>query len=93
MYLSGIGDNSSVAVPITGSDRMTTGYSPSTMHVDPTTGMDYASEAAQPAVTVVVQPASGLSPMLIFAALALVAWYGYKQGWFTEILQSMGVSE
>lgn len=95
MYLGDF--NSDVAVPITGSDRVTTGYSPSTMHVDPASGVDYVTETMQaeaPApVTVVVTPASTGPSMLLLAALAFGAWYAYKQGWFTEILQSVGVHE
>lgn len=89
MYLSGIGSSdSSVAVPIVGSDRVTTGYSPTTMHVDPVTGVPFDQEAAN--TTVIVQPvpaSSGMSWMLILA-LAGIAYYGYKQGWFDGLFES-----
>jgi hypothetical protein len=85
MYLSGIGaSNSSVAVPIVGSDRITTGYSPSTMHVDPVSGIPFEQEAAQAAV-IVVQPASHGVSLWLIAALALGAWWAYRQGWFTSM--------
>ena len=93
MYLGDF--NSDIAVPIVGSDAMTTGLSPTTMHVDPVSGLPEAMAVA-PGTTVVVTPAaaapasSGMSPLFLIA-LAGVAWYGYKQGWFTEILQKLGV--
>lgn len=91
MYLGDF--NSSVAIPIVGSDRITMGLSPTTMHVDPVSGLP-ESQAVAPGTTVVVAPAaapvaSGMSPLLI-AALALGAWYAYKQGWFTQILSEVG---
>lgn len=96
MYLGDF--NSAVAVPITGSDRVTTGYSPSTMHIDPVTGIPFGQELVMPVDAVVLplplQPASnGLSPLIMFVVVGAIAWYGYKQGWFTEILQSVGVHE
>lgn len=87
-----LGDfNSDIAIPVTGSDRMTTGFSPATMHVDPVTGIPFSQEAAQPAVTVVVPPASSGVSWLLVAALALGAWYAYKQGWFNEALAALGI--
>lgn len=85
-----LGDYSSLAVPIMGSDRASVGYSPTTMHVDPSTGLTFASEAA-PVVVIAPAPASSGVPWMLLLALAGVAWYGYKQGWFTEILQSVGM--
>lgn len=74
-----------------GSDQ-TLGYSATTMHVDPVSGLP-ESIAAAPGTTVVVAPAapasSGFPWMLLL--LAGVAWYGYKEGWFTGLLQSVGM--
>ncbi len=69
---------------------MTQGYSPATMHVDPVTGVPYTSEAA-PGVTVVVAPVSSGPSIWLLAALALGAWYAYKQGWLSGILNSLGM--
>lgn len=88
MYLNGIGDFSNLAVPIVGSDMITTGLSPTTMHVDPVSGLP-ESQAVAPGTTVVVAPAvpspSGFPWMLL--ALAGVAWYGWEQGWFAGLLE------
>lgn len=75
-----------------GSDQ-TLGYSATTMHVDPVSGLP-ETMAAAPGTTVVVAPAAPASsgvPWMLLLVVAGVAWYGYKQGWFTEILQSMGM--
>lgn len=84
MYLDSSG------APIVGSDRMTVGLSPTTMHVDPVSGLP-ESMAAAPGTTVIVQPAttapvasSGFPWLLL--ALAGVAYYGYKEGWFAELM-------
>ena len=86
MYLGDF--NSSIAVPIVGSDYVTTGLSPTTMHVDPVSGLP-ESQAVAPGTTVVVAPAapasSGFPWMLL--ALAGVAWYGWEQGWFKGLFQ------
>lgn len=79
-----LGDYSSLASPIMGSD-LTVGYSPTTMHMDP---------FAQPAPVVVVAPAAPASsgvPWMLLLVLAGVAYYGYKQGWFTELLEEVGL--
>ncbi len=75
-----LGDYSSLAVPIVGSD-LTTGYSPTTMHMNP------APQSA-PVVVVAPAPASSAVPWLLLLALAGVAWYGYKQGWFDGLFES-----
>ncbi len=94
MYLSGIGDqNSSLAIPIVGSDAMTVGLSPTTMHVDPVSGLP-ESQAVAPGTTVVVAPApasSGFPWMLL--VVAGVAWYGYEQGWFKGLLDQFNTKE
>lgn len=92
MYLNGIGDQvSSVAVPIVGSDAITVGLSPSTMHVDPVSGLPEAAAIA-PGTTVVVQSATSGVSLWLIAALALGAWYGYKQGWFHQALDALGIN-
>lgn len=75
-----LGDYSALATPIMGSD-LTVGYSPTTMHADP---------LAQPAPVVVVAPAPTSSgvPWMLLLALAGLAWYGYKQGWFDGLFQA-----
>ncbi len=72
-----------------GSDQ-TLGYSPTTMHVDPVSGLP-ESQAVAPGTTVVVAPSAPASsgvPWLLLLALAGVAWYGYKQGWFAGLFES-----
>lgn len=78
-----------------GSDRLTTGLSPTTMHVDPVSGFPEA-QAVAPGTTVIVAPstapvASGGVPWMLLLMLAGVGYYGYKQGWFTELLQEVGL--
>ena len=72
-----------------GSDQMTVGLSPTTMHVDPVSGLPEA-QAVAPGTTVVVAPtpASGGVPWMLLLVLAGVAWYGYKQGWFAGLFES-----
>lgn len=79
--------NSNLGIPIVGSDYVTTGLSPTTMHVDPVSGLPEA-QAVAPGTTVVVAPAaasSGFPWMLL--ALAGVAWYGWEHGWFKWLLE------
>ncbi len=88
MYLGDF--NSSVAVPIVGSDAITVGLSPTTMHVDPVSGLPEVYAVA-PGTAVVVQPATSGVPLWLIAALALGAWYGYKRGWFSGLLEGVGL--
>lgn len=71
-----------------GSDQMTVGLSPTTMHVDPVSGLP-ESQAVAPGTTVVVAPptSSGV-PWMLLLALTGLAWYGYKQGWFDGLFES-----
>lgn len=86
-----LGDfNSDIAVPVTGSDRMTTGFSSATMHVDPVTGIPFTQEAA-PVTVVVAPPASSGMSLWLIAALALGAWYAYNQRWFHQALEAVGI--
>lgn len=78
MYLGDF--DPSVAVPIVGSDRITQGLSPTTMHIDPVSGLPMSEAMAAPVA--VVQPASSNMSLWLIAALALVAWYGWEHGWF-----------
>jgi hypothetical protein len=60
---------------VIGSDALTVGLSPTTMHVDPVSGLPEA-QAVAPGTTVVVAPAvpaSGGFPWMLLA-LAGVAW-------------------
>lgn len=81
------------SIPVVGSDRVTTGLSPVTMHVDPVSGLP-ETMAASPGTTVIVQSAapvaSGGVPWMLLA-LAGVAYYGYREGWFTELLGEVGL--
>jgi hypothetical protein len=50
---------------------------------------DYNPNAApEPPVVVVAPPTSSGVPWLLLLALAGVAWYGYKQGWFAGLFES-----
>lgn len=80
-----LGDfNSSVASPIMGAD-LTAGFTPSTMHNDPYTGLPIG----QAPVVVIAPQAPTLSgvPWMLLLVLAGVAWYGYKQGWFAGLFE------
>ena len=65
--------SSDVVMPIIGSDRITMGLSPTSMHLDP-------SGLSAPVAVIVAPASSGISLWLI-VALALGGWYAYKQGW------------
>lgn len=84
---------SAASQPITGSDMVTTGYSPDTMHVNPVTGVPFYDEqqaaiAAQQAAAVAAAQPQGMSTgtLILLAAVAWGAWYGYKHGWFNDIV-------
>jgi len=91
MYLAGLGDNSSVAVPIVGSDRATIGFSPTTMHVDPVSGLPEAQAVAPGTTVVVAAPASSGPSIWLLGALAFGAWYAYEHGWFQKALDALGI--
>jgi len=80
-----LGDYSALATPIMGSD-MTVGYSPTTMHADPMTGLPIGQ--APVVVVAPAAPASSGVPWMLLLVLAGVAWYGYKQGWFAGLFES-----
>lgn len=62
-----------LVTPILGSDALTVGLSPTSMHADP-------SGLSAP-VAVIVAPASSGISLWMLVALALGGWYAYKQGW------------
>lgn len=84
MYLGSLTPN--VAVPIVGSDRITQGLSPTTMHVDPVSGLPMTEALAVPVA--VVQPASSGVPWVLLLIVAGVAWYGWEHGWFKGLVGS-----
>ena len=74
-------------VPIVGSDVLTVGFSPTTMHIDPVSGLTFAQDAAnaQAAAAAASAPAatSGV-PWFWLLLIGGVGWYAYSQGWFAH---------
>jgi hypothetical protein len=44
-----------------------------------------------PPFTTVAQPAASGVSLWLIAALALGVWYAYRQGWFHQALESLGL--
>jgi hypothetical protein len=65
--------------PIRGSDRLTVGLTPSTMHANP--GIDPSAAVAMPASVAAVPAAASSSSLIWIAILAFAAWYAWKKGW------------
>jgi hypothetical protein len=66
--------NSLALMPIVGSDQLTMGLTPTSMHANP------GALAVVPVATVAA-PASGSSSLVWIALLALAGWYAWKKGW------------